>query len=95
MKGADIRGPVVNTNYFKVRILGFLKDAGEARLKQVGRILRGNDDRHFGVAFQRRRNNLDTVRRLREEGLHLKEIAKRLAKESGWSARDIYRLGLE
>jgi len=35
------------------------------------------------------------VRRLREEGLHLKEIAKRLAKESGWSARDIYRLGLE
>jgi 16S rRNA (cytidine1402-2'-O)-methyltransferase len=35
------------------------------------------------------------VLRLRGEGLHLKEIAKRLAKESGWSARDIYRLGLE
>ena len=32
--------------------------------------------------------------RLRAEGLHLKEIAKRLAKESGWSARDVYRLGL-
>jgi len=32
---------------------------------------------------------------LRGEGLHLKEIAKRLAKESGWSAREIYRLGLE
>lgn len=35
------------------------------------------------------------VARLRAEGLHLKEIAKRLAKESGWSARDVYRLGLE
>jgi 16S rRNA (cytidine1402-2'-O)-methyltransferase len=35
------------------------------------------------------------VARLRADGLHLKEIAKRLAKESGWSARDIYRLGLE
>jgi 16S rRNA (cytidine1402-2'-O)-methyltransferase len=32
--------------------------------------------------------------RLRAEGLHLKEIAKRLARESGWSARDVYRLGL-
>jgi 16S rRNA (cytidine1402-2'-O)-methyltransferase len=35
------------------------------------------------------------VAALRAEGLHLKEIAKRLAKESGWSARDIYRLGVE
>jgi 16S rRNA (cytidine1402-2'-O)-methyltransferase len=35
------------------------------------------------------------VARLRAEGLHLKEIAKRLAKESGWSARDVYRIGLE
>jgi 16S rRNA (cytidine1402-2'-O)-methyltransferase len=35
------------------------------------------------------------VARLRGEGWHLKEIAKRLAKESGWSARDIYRIGLE
>ena len=34
------------------------------------------------------------VARLRGEGLHLKEIAKRLAKECGWAARDIYRLGL-
>jgi len=34
------------------------------------------------------------VARLRAEGLHLKEIAKRVAKESGWSARDVYRLGL-
>jgi len=34
------------------------------------------------------------VARLRAEGLHLKEIAKRLAKESGRSARDVYRLGL-
>jgi hypothetical protein len=34
------------------------------------------------------------VARLRGEGLHL-EIAKRLAKDSGWSARDIYRIGLE
>src|SRR5690606_10750323 len=32
---------------------------------------------------------------LRAEGLHLKEIAKRLAAETGWPARDIYRLGLE
>jgi 16S rRNA (cytidine1402-2'-O)-methyltransferase len=35
------------------------------------------------------------VRRLREQGLHLKEIAKRLAQETGWSARDVYRIGLE
>ena len=35
------------------------------------------------------------VARLREQGLHLKEIAKRLAKESGWAAREIYRVGLE
>lgn len=34
------------------------------------------------------------VARLRAEGLHLKEIAKRLAKESGWSARDVYRIGV-
>jgi len=34
------------------------------------------------------------VERLRAEGLHLKEIAKQLAKDSGWSARDIYRIGL-
>jgi 16S rRNA (cytidine1402-2'-O)-methyltransferase len=34
------------------------------------------------------------VDRLRADGLHLKEIAKRLAKDSGWSARDIYRIGL-
>ena len=26
---------------------------------------------------------------------HLKEIAKRVAKQSGWSARDVYRIGLE
>lgn len=31
---------------------------------------------------------------LRAEGLSLKEIAKRLAVESGWPARDVYRLGL-
>jgi 16S rRNA (cytidine1402-2'-O)-methyltransferase len=35
------------------------------------------------------------VARLRAEGLHLKEIAKRLARETGWSARDVYRIGLE
>lgn len=35
------------------------------------------------------------IARLRGEGLHLKEIAKRLAKEAGWSARDVYRIGLE
>jgi 16S rRNA (cytidine1402-2'-O)-methyltransferase len=35
------------------------------------------------------------VARLRAEGLHLKEIAKRVAKQSGWSARDVYRIGLE
>ena len=35
------------------------------------------------------------VARLRDEGMHLKEIAKQLAKASGWSARDIYRIGLE
>lgn len=34
------------------------------------------------------------VERLRAEGLHLKEIAKRVAKQSGWSARDVYRIGL-
>jgi len=28
------------------------------------------------------------------EGLHLKEIAKRLAQENGWPAREVYRLGL-
>jgi 16S rRNA (cytidine1402-2'-O)-methyltransferase len=35
------------------------------------------------------------VSRLRAEGLHLKEIAKRLAHETGWHARDVYRIGLE
>lgn len=35
------------------------------------------------------------IDRLRADGLHVKEIAKRLARESGWSARDIYRLALE
>ncbi|MGH7788666.1 MAG: 16S rRNA (cytidine(1402)-2'-O)-methyltransferase [Candidatus Binatia bacterium] len=36
-----------------------------------------------------------SVARLRGEGLHLKEIAKQLAGDSGWSARDIYQMGLE
>ena len=35
------------------------------------------------------------VAELRAKGLHLKEIAKRLARESGWSARDIYQVGLK
>jgi 16S rRNA (cytidine1402-2'-O)-methyltransferase len=35
------------------------------------------------------------VERLRAEGLHLKEIAKRLAKQVGRSVRDVYRIGLE
>lgn len=35
------------------------------------------------------------VARRRSAGLHLKEIAKALADESGWSARDIYRIGIE
>lgn len=34
------------------------------------------------------------IARLRGEGLHVKEIAKALATDSGWSARDIYRLAL-
>ena len=34
------------------------------------------------------------VARLRAEGLHLKQIAKTLARESGWPAREIYRIGL-
>lgn len=35
------------------------------------------------------------VARRRAAGLHLKEIARALAAESGWSAREVYRLGLE
>jgi 16S rRNA (cytidine1402-2'-O)-methyltransferase len=35
------------------------------------------------------------IRRLREQGLHLKEIAKQLAQETGWAARDVYRIGLD
>ena len=35
------------------------------------------------------------IARLRADGWHLKEIAKHLARETGWSARDVYRLGLE
>jgi 16S rRNA (cytidine1402-2'-O)-methyltransferase len=35
------------------------------------------------------------VTRLRAEGMHLKEITKQLAKESGWPAREIYRIGLQ
>ena len=35
------------------------------------------------------------IARRRAAGLHLKEIARALAAESGWHARDIYRLGLE
>ena len=35
------------------------------------------------------------IARRRAAGLHLKEIARALAAESGWTARDIYRLGLE
>jgi 16S rRNA (cytidine1402-2'-O)-methyltransferase len=34
------------------------------------------------------------VARRRAAGLHLKEIARALAAESGWPAREIYRLGL-
>ncbi len=34
------------------------------------------------------------IARRRADGLHLKEIAKALAVESGWPAREIYRLGL-
>ena len=37
----------------------------------------------------------DAIARLRAEGLGLKAIAKALAAESGWTAREIYRLGLE
>ena len=36
-----------------------------------------------------------TLRRLRAEGLGLKQAARLLAAESGWSVRDLYRLGLE
>ncbi len=36
----------------------------------------------------------ETITALRAEGLHLKQIAKQLAADSGWSARDIYQLGL-
>ena len=35
------------------------------------------------------------IRRRRAAGQHLKEIARALAAESGWAARDIYRLGLD
>jgi 16S rRNA (cytidine1402-2'-O)-methyltransferase len=35
------------------------------------------------------------VARRRAAGLHLKEIARALAEETGWPARAIYRLGLE
>ncbi|MBX3028456.1 16S rRNA (cytidine(1402)-2'-O)-methyltransferase [bacterium] len=35
------------------------------------------------------------IARRRAAGLHLKEIARALAAESGWHARDVYRLGLE
>ena len=31
----------------------------------------------------------------RAAGMHLKEIARALAAESGWAAREIYRLGLD
>lgn len=37
----------------------------------------------------------EEIARRRAAGLHLKEIARALAAESGWSSRDIYRLGLE
>jgi 16S rRNA C1402 (ribose-2'-O) methylase RsmI len=44
-------------------------------------------------------DTIDDVRRavaeLRAEGLGMKEIARTLAERSGWSARDIYRLGLD
>ncbi len=49
-----------------------------------------------GPAEQQSEDEVRTaIARLRSEGLHLKEIAKQLAKESGWPARDIYRLGLD
>ncbi len=35
------------------------------------------------------------VARLRAEGLGLKQIARTLSREGGWSAREIYRIGLE
>lgn len=35
------------------------------------------------------------IARRRAAGCHLKEIAKSLAAESGWSARDVYRIGVE
>jgi len=35
------------------------------------------------------------IARRRASGLHLKEIAKALSVESGWSSRDIYKLGLD
>jgi 16S rRNA (cytidine1402-2'-O)-methyltransferase len=35
------------------------------------------------------------VAELRAEGLGLKEIARALAERSGWSSRDIYRIGLD
>ena len=35
------------------------------------------------------------VARRRASGLHLKEIARALAAETGWPAREIYRLGLD
>jgi 16S rRNA (cytidine1402-2'-O)-methyltransferase len=35
------------------------------------------------------------IARLRGEGWHLKEIAKHLARETGWSTREVYRIGLK
>jgi len=37
----------------------------------------------------------DAISRLRAEGLGLKAIAKTLAPSTGWSSRDLYRLGLD
>lgn len=36
----------------------------------------------------------EEIARRRAAGLHLKEVAKALAEESGWPAREIYRLGI-
>ena len=73
--------------------------AGELRRRFGAEPVRGEATLLIAAAPPESTESPDDMRRavaeLRAEGLGLKEIARALADRSGWSSRDIYRIGLD
>jgi 16S rRNA (cytidine1402-2'-O)-methyltransferase len=84
------------TKLFETLVRG---TAAELRARLGAEPVRGEATLLIAPAAPEAMGTTDDMRRavveLRAEGLGMKEIARTLADRSGWSARDIYRLGLD